>query len=102
MSVREFRELGFLQEINRRVLHPCGLALEVWVDEASGEEVLGGIWDYRDDPEGLYYGEGVLSREKMQSVDKLWYSKAEARKENLGYIVQPIPAEEPGDGREKA
>lgn len=29
MDVEEFRELGYLQEVNRRVLHPLGLALSV-------------------------------------------------------------------------
>lgn len=56
MSVEEFRRLGYLQEVNRVVLHPCGLALEVVVSE-DGTERFGGVWDYRDDPEGIVYGE---------------------------------------------
>lgn len=37
MDIEEFRDFGFLQEVNRQVLHPAGLALEVrhgWTDEA--------------------------------------------------------------------
>ena len=35
-----------------------GLALEVNVDNETGEVILGDLWDYRDDPEGMLYGEG--------------------------------------------
>jgi hypothetical protein len=31
MPIREFVDGGYLQEVNRRLLHPCGLALEVEV-----------------------------------------------------------------------
>ena len=54
MDITEFRELGFLQEVNRRFLHPLGLALEV-VLEPDGTEHLGGVWDYRDDPEWMIF-----------------------------------------------
>ena len=90
IPIKEFRELGFIQEINRRLLHPCGLALEVIVDLETGEEKLGGVWDYREDPEGIYYGEGVLSKAKNKSVDDIWYSKTHNRAYSLGYIVQPL------------
>jgi hypothetical protein len=77
IDIAEFRERGYLQEVNRLMLHPLGLALEVVVDDckfcaASGRidggknhcehcdgrgktERLGGVWDYRDDPEGMMY-----------------------------------------------
>ena len=54
MSVKEFREKGYLQEANRLFFHPLGLALEVIVDE-NGEEQFGGVWDSRDDPEGIIF-----------------------------------------------
>ncbi|KKK49671.1 hypothetical protein LCGC14_3132700, partial [marine sediment metagenome] len=92
--VKEFRELGFIQEINRRILHPCGLAIEVIVDKDTGEETLGGIWDYRDDPEGLRFAESQISldetSDKVRSVDQLLKSKEQSRLDNLGYIVQPV------------
>jgi hypothetical protein len=94
IPIKELREMGFIQEINRRLLHPCGLALEVILDKETGEETLGGVWDFRDDPEGMYFGEEVLSVEKARTVDKLWYSKTHHRDEHLGYIVQPLPEPE--------
>jgi hypothetical protein len=114
MDIREFRELGFLQEANRLFFHPHGLALEVTTvtDEraivslslddramgtlnrviaaarargeltvsdddldhlqehvntevryAPGDAYLSGVWDDRDDPEGVIFGD--RSEEKI-------------------------------------
>lgn len=62
ISVKEFRALGYLQELNRLFLHPLGLAMGVEVDE-DGNEEFGEIWDYRDDPEGIVYDDGLLDEE---------------------------------------
>ncbi len=94
IPIKEFRSLGFIQEINRRILHPCGLAIEVIVDQETGEEALGGIWDYRDDPEGIYFGDDTLTWEKFQTVDRLLKGKEETRVAELGYVVQPVPGED--------
>lgn len=91
IPIKEFRKLGFIQEINRRLLHPCGLALEVIIDHETGEEILGGVWDYRDDPEGMYYGDEMLSRAKAQAVTDLFNSKLSHRREEFGHIIQPVP-----------
>lgn len=53
MSIKQFREEGFLQEVNRQFLHPLGLALEVEIQE-DGQEVIKNVWDCREDPEGIY------------------------------------------------
>ncbi len=58
MTVSEFREAGLLAELNRWVLHPRGLALSVVVDD-DGSERFGPIWDGRDDPEGIVYGDDL-------------------------------------------
>ena len=91
MPIKEFRKLGFIQEINRRLLHPCGLALETIIDSETGEETLGGVWDYRDDPEGMYFGDDQLSRAKAQAVVDLFNSKLQHRREAFGHIIQPVP-----------
>ncbi len=57
MPIEEFVSGGYLQEINRRLLHPCGLALVVGEDEDSGEKRLLGVWDSRNDPEGIVFEE---------------------------------------------
>jgi hypothetical protein len=55
IDIKEFREKGYLFELNRRFLHPLGMALEVIISDETGKESLGGIWDYRDDPEGIIF-----------------------------------------------
>lgn len=96
MDLREFRQFGYLQEVNRQFFHPLGLALEVRVNE-DGTEELGGIWDYRHDPEGLYYGEGMLSMDKAARVAQEYMNRAQERKEHRGWILQPLPQPERHD-----
>lgn len=88
MSVREFRERGYLQELNRRFLHPLGLAIEVALDE-DGVERFGQVWDYRDDPEGLIFAPGMIDPDKALRVQMEAERKKEARKKLLkGVFVQ--------------
>lgn len=72
IDIKEFRKLGFLQEVNRTFFHPLGLALEVIIN-ADGTEVLGGIQDYRDDPEGFYYAEGIITQDKKKLCGVSFY-----------------------------
>lgn len=88
MSVQEFREFGYLQELNRRFLHVLGLALEVVVNE-DGSETLGGIWDSRDDPEGLVYGPDTMESEKTQRVAEELRKRKHIRAQKLGFVIQP-------------
>jgi hypothetical protein len=58
MDIAEFRNLGLLQEVNRRFFHPIGLALAVNAAKDGEEpivESLSYIFDCRDDPEGFCY-----------------------------------------------
>ena len=90
MDIQEFQEGGYLLEVNRRFFHPLGLALEI-VREEDGSMHLGGIWDYRDDPEGLLFPE--LDEEdiaKARHVQQLRDEKAMIRRERYGFVVQPI------------
>ena len=88
IDIREFSSLGFLQEANRQFFHPLGLALEVNIGE-DGIETLG-VWDYRDDPEGILFGGKALpSKEKAENVKRIYDEKAKERIERYGYIVQP-------------
>lgn len=92
MSVEEFRAAGYLQELNRRFLHPLGLALEV-VTEDGKPERFGGIWDYRDDPEGISYGDGVEADKAYRIADEM-RERVHARTLALGYWIQPAPYRE--------
>lgn len=88
MSVKEFRELGYLQELNRLLLHPLGLALEVVLQE-NGQEYFGKVWDNRDDPEGMIYGEGMIDPAKVKHVYDQMAERQITRLAKLGYVIQP-------------
>ena len=89
MNVAEFREFGYLQEVNRQFFHPLGLALEVLVDEETGNERLGGIWDYREDPEGVIFADGIDGN-KAVAVRSELIKREKAREEMMGSTIQPI------------
>lgn len=98
MDITEFRDAGYLQEVNRQFLHPLGLALELArdVDDDTGEKGpwrISGVWDYRDDPEGMMYDPAVLSspdgQAKAERVRAERAEKAVVRAKNLGFIIQP-------------
>ncbi len=85
IDISEFRKMGLVQELNRQFLHPLGLALEVIVED-DGSESLGGIWDYRDDPEGMLYG--VLDKEKMKIAGQFIAVQHGKRRKTCGFVVQ--------------
>lgn len=89
IDIKEFREMGLLAELNRTFLHPLGLALEVVVDD-DGIEKLGGIWDYRDDSEGILYSKDYFPTEQCQKAQKFIKEKHKQRKEILGFVFQDI------------
>ena len=87
MSINEFHEKGFLQEVNRQFFHPLGLALEIIIDD-EGNKSLGGIWDFRDDPEGMFFAENP-DPIKVANVKALHDEKAVVRMKQYGYVIQP-------------
>ena len=82
IDIKEFRAKGFLQEANRKFFHPLGLALEVTINEETEEETLGGIWDYRDDQEGMFFATSMISKDKIDHIETLRKSKITYRQEN--------------------
>lgn len=97
IDIKEFREKGYLQEINRKFLHPLGLALEISIDEETMDEKLGGIWDYRNDPEGIIYDlknsdeERIKKFKKNQEfINNEFKTKKQTRIDALGYNIELI------------
>jgi len=78
MNINEFVERGFLQEVNRGFFHRLGLALEVTTDD-EGNSHISGIWDYRDDLEGVLFANGILDQAKADHVKELMESKIKCR-----------------------
>ncbi len=92
MTPAEFRKLGYLQELNRQFLHPFGLALEMKQHD-NGDESFGGIWDYRDDPEGIRYADEIIDDEFVRravELNQIWSKRAKIRHRLFGFIIQPF------------
>lgn len=99
MDIAEFTDVGFLQEANRLFFHPLGLALEV-TEPGEGEHFesyISGVWDYRDDPEGMTFADDVLTTERAQRVIEERRKHAEARCKifSTNTTVQPLPVDHP-------
>ena len=67
-------------------------ALSVQVNNETGEVQMGGIWDYRDDPEGIRFADlGPVDVERAVKVAREQEKRAVDRILGLGYVVQPLP-----------
>lgn len=99
LSPRELKDTGLLQEVNRRFLHPLGLALTIAYDEDGDiDDAELFIQDARSDPEGFYFAdEGPEeARRMLANAERFGATQVERHKtrlERLGYVVQPL--EEP-------
>lgn len=87
MTPKEFRAQGYLQELNRLFLHPLGLALETVINE-DGSEQFGGVWDCREDAEGIVYSPDLIDSEKAQRIHMERLAKEETRVSAFGSIIQ--------------
>ena len=100
MDIKEFREKGYLQELNRRFLHPLVLALSVLINKEG--ESLAEIWDYRDDDEGIRYDIANSAEErktnlktKKEFIDNEITNRRKKRIKKLGYFIEPVGEIEP-------
>lgn len=100
IDIKEFRERGYLQEVNRQFFHPLGLALEIKIDE-DGKESLGGVWDYRDDDSGIHFAltnPEFTDKDRLESFNKKYNfienefkNRKSKREKILGFFIEPIP-----------
>lgn len=91
ITPKELYEWGLLFEINRRVLHPLGMALAVEMDEEENAVFSNDVWDCRDDPEGFIFEEKtfIAGQEKYQKfLDEQGNDILKSRRINLGFIEQ--------------
>lgn len=88
LSVSDFVKFGYLQEINRRLLHPLGLDLQV--KQVDGGLEFKDIVDCRDNENGISFKEGYLDVWKSEYIEFEYNKKVLNRLVNLGYSVQPI------------
>lgn len=96
IDMNEFRTGGYLFELNRQWLHPHGMALEVDIDDDGVAHAITGIWDCRDDPEGVVYELPYAMLDEIRGhadgVADAGRVFAAERVRVLGYVVQPIGA----------
>lgn len=94
-SARFLLDSGLLFEINRKVLHPLGLALHVELDDDSHTKVLfSDVLDSREDPEGFIFSpesfeDGIEKLEKYMAEEG--QKMLESRMAKLGYLIQEKP-----------
>ena len=103
IDLTEFRDLGYLEELNRRFLHPLGLAMAVNVDE-DGTATFAGIYDDREDPEGWIMGYKShpdpdntrdIAKQRAEFVEAEIEKRAEKRIESFGWVIQPAGVDAP-------
>lgn len=90
MSPTEFIDGGYLLEVNRRVLHPLGVAMGFSCAE-DGSVLSIYFEDHREDPEGMVYAKEVIEDPailaKAENIRKEWLNYLDARMELVGYYV---------------
>jgi len=87
LDLKTFADYGYLQELNRQFLHPLGMALALY-ERDDGTCRFDSITDFRDEPDGMIFNE--LNKVKAEAVIQEQKTKAAARQESLGYVVQPL------------
>lgn len=98
IDLTEFRDLGILQELNRQFLHPLGLAIFVTVADDGKVLQIGGVYDFRDDPDGVLYAnlsyEELKKAERFEILRSTQHAKRQARHR---FLVQPLELALGGD-----
>jgi hypothetical protein len=92
MSAKEFREGGYLQEINRIIAHRLGIAICLELNENDDTKTLFSVWDCRDETAGITYHESVINKpeymKKALKIKKELQEKDMIRYEKYGYTIQ--------------
>lgn len=84
----QIRSLGIVQEINRQLLHPMGLAMFVQVYPPNdGPTVCCGIYDMRHDSEGCVFE--ACSPARAEAFAAAFEERRIVREQRFGWHVQP-------------
>jgi hypothetical protein len=86
IDLKEFREIGYLHELNRQFLHPHGLAFEVTTDKETGAVTFSGIQDNREYLDGMAFKK--LDIKKIGNINLLMRGRVGARTSAIGNWVQ--------------
>jgi len=91
MKLKEFRDFGYLQEVNRKFFHPLGLAMAVSRDQDDNPVSIH-IFDGRKEPEAFTFDSvsGETFKTKFKNIKREWISRSKVRKVLLGFMIQEI------------
>jgi hypothetical protein len=94
MPLYEFIAEGYLQELNRKFLHPLGLSLQL--SEKDGH-YSAYVADHRKVSAAVHYGFSSMSKErrkefvkKVNNIESERQAKAMLRLDSLGFEVEPV------------
>lgn len=92
MTIQEFKDGGYLQELNRKFLHRLGLALSI-KEHDDGSIEFGEIIDSRVNKEGIIFDD-TISQSKQYfdnicKIDRELAEKDKSRFNSLGFCIQP-------------
>jgi len=93
MSMKEFVEGGYLQEVNRQFFHGLGLAMDV---KKTGDKYeFSGLWDFREIKGGILFGEDVIKDkrfiEKTNNIKNIQRENNSLRKQAYNEVRQTVP-----------
>jgi hypothetical protein len=95
ISLKEFIDKGYFQELNRKFLHPLGLSLIIEIND-KGEYILSHIKDYRESG-GVFFNISDMSEEKKEefrnkkiNIEKELANMTKKRKKVLGFKIEEI------------
>jgi len=89
ISVEALRQLGLIQEMNRRLLHPLGIALTIVMNPGGPNQLA--FVDHRDVQGGVRIGgqDPVTAQEIAVAVDDLLIDRSGIRNAKYGWVIQP-------------
>jgi len=94
MTIKDFIDLGLLQEVNRYFFHPRGLALCASFETGIPDPGKLIVLDFLDEPGGVIFD--TVDPEKVKRVQALLSDRKEERKKLYGFSRQPLVGEKDG------
>ncbi len=89
INLKEFRDFGYLQEVNRRFFHPLGLALIMDCEGEDESQARLAIQDFRHLNEGHRFPESLISIQKAERIQDELDMRKNYRTQALGWAEQP-------------
>lgn len=82
VDLKEFMDKGYLQEINRLVLHPCGMSMTFQYTK-KGVLKMRGILDRREDDAGIWFDLDISNDQQAGMILKQYNVMTEIQKRCL-------------------